>query len=454
VTAEELVVVDLLSGDVAARARAAGLGRLAFSSEGNQVTAVATDGQGVRGLRQWYVGGRALLELGRPAGLPASGFEPRSLSYTDAGLAVGQDNGTISLTAGGQTSVLAEDLRLPIHDLAFTGSRLAVAAEAQILLFDSPLFSLVPDAPLDPGSSPSGHLSFPGPIPGPVGVEFLDEGRLLVSSRGEGAGRIYVLDTFSGVSTPIDVGFASALKQLSVAPEGLIAVESSGLCRILDRSTFQSRFQYNAPGMNKLVFALSDVLLGGKTSITSFAAPLLQINRRTGETVPIEDPSLFIYDLLYSAETSAVYSLAVERRGDRLYTLLKTHTGYDFERARTLYEFRGEDLGASIVADPSGRVYSSLGFDTVRVWSGDRGLAFEASRGVPRRLYVHGAKLYSLNRDSSISVWDLGKRSWLMDITLLKDASWVALTPDGGAVTSEGAQRHLSRGPSGTFGLP
>jgi WD40 repeat protein len=445
-TAEELVVVDLLSGEIAARARASGLGRMVFSSEGNQITAVAADVQGGRTLRQWYFGGRALLELGRPVGFPASGFQPRSLIYTAAGLAVAQEDGTISLTAGTETSILARDLRLPIHDLAFSGSRLAIATDARILLFDSPLFSTVPAASLDSGAIPSSQRSFSNPIPGPVGVEFLDEGRLLVSSRGEGSGRLYLVDTFSGNASPIDVAFASALKQLTVDPEGVIAVESSGLCRILDPQSFQTLFQYNAPGMNKLVFAFSDVLLGGRTSLTSFAAPLLQINRRTGETVPIEDPSLFIYDLLYDEEGSAVYSLAVERHGNSLSTMLKTHTGYNFERARTLYEFRGEDLGASVVADPEGQVYTSLGFDTVRVWSGGRGLVFEASRGVPRRLHVHGPRLYSLNRDSSISVWDLQKRSWLMDITLLKDTSWVALTSDGGAVTSEGAQQYLSRG--------
>ena len=221
--------------------------------------------------------------------------------------------------------------------------------------------------------------------------------------------------------------------------------ESGGLCHILDRETLEPRFQHSAPGVNKLVFAFADVLLGGKTSVTDFAAPLLQINRRTGETVSIQDASLFIYDLLYSEADAAVYSLAVQRRDDRLYTILKVHTGYNFERSRSLYEFRGEDLGATVVADSSGRVYSSLGFDTVRVWSGGRAQAFQASGGLPRRLYVHGARLYSLNRDCSVSVWDLEKKIWLMDITLLEDGGWVAVPADGRAGGSEGTERLFSR---------
>jgi len=199
--------------------------------------------------------------------------------------------------------------------------------------------------------------------------------------------------------------------------------------------------------MNKLVFAFSDVLLGGKTAITSYAGPLLQINRKTGETVPIPEPSLFIYDLLYNAADSAVYSLSVERREERLHTALKTHTGYNFERPRLLHSFPGEDLGAAVAADADGAVYTSLGFDTVRVCIGGRVQAFQPSGGLPRRLYVHGPRLYSLNRDSSVSAWDPQRRTWLMDITLLRDGSWVALFPDGGAAGSEGVERHLSRGP-------
>lgn len=453
VSGDELVVVDLLSGEPSARARAVGLAALALSADGNQVTAIGADASyasdalretgasGTRALRRWYFNGKSLLELA-PLVVDAAA-DPRCLAAVDAGLVVGEADGKIRVISAGQASLLAEDLRLRIYDLAFSGSRAAAAVEGRVLLFEAPLFSPARDVPA--GAGLSAQRSFETGIAGPVGVEFLDERRLLISSRGEGAGRVSVLDTASGVRTPVSLPLSSPLTQLDLYPQGVIAVESSGLCHVLDPQTLEPRFQQSAPGVNKLVFAFADVLLGGKTSVTGFAAPLLQINRRTGETVPIQDPSLFIYDLLYSEADAAVYSLAVERRDDRLYTILKVHTGFNFERSRSLYEFRGEDLGATVVADSSGRVYSSLGFDTVRVWSGGRAQAFQASGGLPRRLYVHGARLYSLNRDCSVSVWDLERKSWLMDITLLTGGGWVAVAADGRTMGSEGTERLFSR---------
>jgi len=94
--------------------------------------------------------------------------------------------------------------------------------------------------------------------------------------------------------------FGSPIRQVAVSEGGIVVVEQSGRCWILDSDTFAPTFQYNAPGMNKLILAFGDNLIGAKTDLSAFSGPLLQINRRTGETVPIKDPSLFVYDLFYA----------------------------------------------------------------------------------------------------------------------------------------------------------
>jgi hypothetical protein len=109
--------------------------------------------------------------------------------------------------------------------------------------------------------------------------------------------------------------------------------------------------------------------------------------------------------------------------------VVKLHTGFTFERSRVLKVFNGEDLGASIVGDGAGNVFTSLGYEELTLFRDDRSGTLEASGQIPRKLYVHNRKLFSLNRDSSISVWDITSRELLANIHLLRDGTWRASRP-------------------------
>ena len=210
-------------------------------------------------------------------------------------------------------------------------------------------------------------------------------------------------------------------------------VEDGGRCRILDANTFAPIFQYNAPGMNKLILTFGDNLIGAKTNLSSFSGPLLQINRRTGETVPIKDPSLFVYDLFYSGSMRGgeLYTLAVEQDSNQVRTVVKVHSGFAFERSRILKVFESEDLGATLAGDDTGNVFTTLGYDSVTVFRNAQTGELQVSGQIPRDLYVNNGKLFSLNRDSSISVWDIPSRDFMLNIHLFQDGTWIAQLPNG-----------------------
>jgi len=429
-TGHELVLVDVLSGETVDSTRVAGIVDLSFSPVGNEISGVVETENGAV-VKKWYFGGKYLIEL-------TTAFETRfpklsCLVYSDRDLYLATSDGSISVLApGGNVSRVAENRRMEICDLAFYGSTLAIASVSGISIFDSEFFLRPYDNAQDANMEVR-QLRFPNPFGSSLGITYLDSQRLLLWTKGE-EGKLTLLNTWYGGIQDLPVVFESPIRQVSVSSQGIVAVEESGRCRILDPSTFATTFEYNAPGMNKLIFTFGDILIGGKTSLSSFAGPLLQINRRTEETVPIQDPSLFVYDILYSGtgRGGELYSLAVEQRGGQVRTVVKVHSGFAFERSRILQQFEGEDLGATLAGDDSGRVYTSLGYDSVRVFSGSRSGALEASGQIPRSLYVHGDKIFSLNRDSSISVWEIHSRRLLLNIHLFDDGSWTVLTPAGG----------------------
>jgi hypothetical protein len=128
--------------------------------------------------------------------------------------------------------------------------------------------------------------------------------------------------------------------------------------------------------------------------------------------------------------------------------VLAAHSGRQLENRRVLAAFAGEDLGAGLAEDADGRLYSSLGYGALKVWDGSSLSRLENPGAVARRLSVHAGRLYAVNSDSSLSLWE---KSWLPPwrLYLLLDGDWALLGPDGQVYSSPGARRLLVQGRDG-----
>jgi hypothetical protein len=165
--------------------------------------------------------------------------------------------------------------------------------------------------------------------------------------------------------------------------------------------------------------------------------PLLKIDTNTGETVPVRDRNLLIFELAYDEVTGSVYSIGFQERRGSLRSVLKQHQGRNYERVTPLISYPGEDDTATIAIDESSsRVYTSLGYGQVHMYAWNGFTTLERVEHIPRDLYVHKQLLYSLNNDSSISVWDTSDGSALFTIYLFDDYSWAVVTEEGRAHTS------------------
>ena len=451
---ERLVVVDLLSGDRIDERHAPGLTALAFSPQGSEITGILRTAEGVQ-LRQWYFGGRFLLELTPPWGVRPLA-DPLALHYGEGRLYVGGRDGTIAaLRADGSVQTLARNALFRYSDAAVLDRRVALAGAERIVLLES---SFLTDtvatnrdgSPASPWTLSVRSLANPLVSASPVlnswesvvgdqggrtgsgtGLEFLDPNTLLVWSRGEDPPRLGILDVSSGAFQGLPVQLGAPLKQVNRFGGGIVLVDESGECVILNPFNFEPRFRYRSPGTNKLVFAVGDTLVAGKTSLSTFGSPLLQINELTGETVTIPDTGLLVYDLAFEPRDGNLYSVSVTGRGGSSRTSLKMHSGFGFERSRVLHEYPGEDVAAGLAVDRSGRVYSSLGYERVVVWDGERLQSLDDARHVHRALYAAADKLVAANRDGSLTFWDTRTRRVLASLYVFEDSTWGAVLANG-----------------------
>ncbi len=436
---DNLVVVDLLSGETAAQARLPGIQAIEFSPQGGELACLAGGS-----LSRWSFTRRVLAPQGVSAAGPLKDLT--TLAYAGTRLYMGDETGGIvCLYPGARTGILARNQLLEISDIGLADGVLAAAGPLQVVGLFSDFLSAAQLA------EPRGEVRlkvWPNPYPSSGRVEFAEDGSLFVWNKGDQPGAFIQLDLDTGQAQRGSAGFDSPLMQLAVGPEGIIAIEKSGLCRILDRAGFEPVFQYWAPGMNRLIAAGPELLIGGRSAVSAYGSPLLRINRWTGETVSIPDSGSIVYDLLFDPQEGWLFSTGVERGEGQPQTVLKMHYGLGYAQDRVIYRYEGEDLNASMVLEQGAgtTLYFSVGDGTVTSWNGLRLNPLEPSTaGVPRRLYISGRLLFALNRDSSITVWDTRSRRVVLNFYLFEDLEWAGLFADGRVAVSPGGERHLVR---------
>jgi hypothetical protein len=131
-----------------------------------------------------------------------------------------------------------------------------------------------------------------------------------------------------------------------------------------------------------------------------------------------------------------LYSVGIDHAGA---TNLLRHDGPSLERETLLDSIPEEDLDASLAVDPGSHLlYASLGRDRIVCWDGKQLKPLDAEGCAPLRLAARDGLLYSLNKDSTVSVLkgETGER--LAEVSLFADGEWCALLRDGRYAASPG----------------
>ena len=441
-TGESLVVVDLLTGKVKSRAAVSEITDIGISGQGNEVACICREG-GESRLTKWYFNRRDLYSVSVPEIKAFTNL--KALTFADRYLFLADREGAISyLNRRNQYEVLAENQLMEISSLALAQNQLAVAGPGNIFLFSAEsLFAHLLSGRSLADKSFLRQKRIINPFSGESGVEISDEGRLFFWAKGNEQGGIISSDPDTGLQRTIYSDFSSALLYFEAAAQGIITVEKSGMAQILDGDSYRKLFQYWAPGMNKLIYSGNKTLLGAKSSVSELSSPLLMINQETGETVPIADTRLFVFELLYDRDAKRLFSLGIERDGDGYITQLKQHSGTDFKKMQLLYSYSGEDLSACMALDHS-TLYVALNDRPVSQWNGYRFIELERSSHKPVKLFTQDRVLLSLNSDSTLTLWDTRSRRIILNFYIFKDGEWAAFFRNGLIYTSSGGKKYLT----------
>ena len=437
----EIILIDLLSGS-----------RLdSIPAESLAASAIAQDSDKLI----WVTKGNRNISI-HEAEISGSGFgiaedtryrnftSPSALLAADNRVFTAYDTGAIySKTINSEEiNLFCENNLLEINDFAVNETALAITAPGKLLSISSNFFT---DRTADIISSDTASQIIDLDTSSRYGISSGDGDDFVVwESESKTGGSIRIFNSTDAVMNDL-AETGTPLISVKFDSDKLLTLDKNGECRIIDYSTGEEDFKYASYGLRAVDFIDGGNIVAGRNSSSTLNTPLLHINTRTGETVPIEDNNLLVFDLEYDELTRCLYTLGFEERSGIMRTVLKQHTGRSHDHSETILAFPGEDIGSSFTSDKnSSKIFTSLGYGGVKMlyWGGFTTL--EKTFSIPKILKLHGKILASLNEDSSFTIFNPSNGAKVMDLYIFSDLSWAALLEGDVYYTSPGAEGYIN----------
>ena len=443
----QVVVIDLLSGDVADRVPAGTIESLQPDPATGEILAISrTFGERLTVLRYEFDGS----ELSRRY---ATRREfPDGLSTVVAagrGFFAGTEDGLLLrwLPFGADPLTFAGSIVEPVTDLYVRDGRVNMLSAQRIISVASDFFS---DQRRQNDNASFIRQSMVR-IDAGAGARFLSDAwseepagdersRLMLWTPQNPSGRVQNYSLGSTRPRPVQVELPAGLVAVDLYQDELLTLSRAGQLALHDLVREQTRLNYRGRGLQTAIRTSRGVFVG-RAGQGLLDASVLRLDAVTSETIPLQAESDLVFFLNFDERRGRLYAIGIRRDDSGVTTLVEVFEGADFTRSRTILEVPGEYLDAVIIHDPvTGTAYTTLDDrGGILRWDGTR--VSELLRNpahIPERIFLQGDFLFSLNRDGTVSVVDRFRGEPILDLYVLADTdgAWLAVRPDGRYLSS------------------
>ncbi|MBI9101380.1 MAG: hypothetical protein JEY99_03115 [Spirochaetales bacterium] len=327
-----------------------------------------------------------------------------------------------------------------INDAAINDAGLLLTSSDNMLLVEPHVFS-------DFSSILSGTPllnTYELPFQGVPGVDVLDNNEFILWTSEAPTGTLAVFSPDNGITEFYD-NYPYSFTEINYQDGKVLTLDKNGECVILNLDTKEFDFKFTSFGLRTVCFTSEGNILGGRSQSSGVPTPLLHINTTTGETVDIEDNNRLTSHLSFDPVTGNIYSIGIEERRNRLRTVLRKHTGGDFNSSETILTALGENLDASMLIEEGGtRIFTALtsGGINMLYWGGFT--PFEDTGDSPKKMLILDSFLIGLNTDGSLTFWNKASGEELFTFYLFTDLSWAAIFPDQTFLASPEGEKYLN----------
>jgi len=450
---DSLFLIDRLSGNVSDALTQSNLINFSIDQKNGVVTTVTQSETGR--LRMAYsstsgahfspITANEYINSGNPS-LVSTTEEPDYFRMNDSLRAMITDNNRAFLSDNSGTiwevnkstlkpEVYKKSILSNIRDLGLSEKNLYLLTDDEIVILNSTFFEQS-EQDLNRLSDLNIRVE-KNPLPGESFMESYDQNKLLIwSSENKGYG--YVLfDPEKNQILNSNNSFKTALKQVHIRNNQVLALESSGEASISNLHTGIREFDFSALGMVSLNFIDNSTLLAGKSLMRTSVNPLIKVQSGTGEITPFNDNRFLVHNIISPDKGNNIFTVGLKQNSDgSIETQIKSHLKSDPSQVRTIYTIDGEWINSIITVDTSSYspiLYGSInGRDIFRI-RGSQKTEWKYGKNI-RDIYYHDSILYVLNSDGSLTLFSPLRGKKLLDYFLLDDYNWIALTDQNSSV--------------------
>lgn len=436
---EELLSIDLISGKVEDRVVLPGIQEVVIAPIGDMVITCSISGMGYKISAIPLVDG----QFGPPrefGNLTFSGVE--ALTALDGVVLIAHSSGEISsldLYSGVRATIDSPRL-LEIDDLAANDTKLLLSTEDQ-------LFSIPTDNLTELLHGDKRRLMLVrenSPTRGRLGVVPYGSTDFLLYTLQSTPGKMVIYSSTGEVLREFD-HFPNSFGAVDLYGNKVASLDSRGDIRLTDLTTGEDVINYPAVGVRSISLVdESTIVLAGGTMVNT-GTPLLKLNAFTGETVPIEDSRVFVFQVRYDPISQRLYSVGIGRQRELSRTIVKTHHGKLFARSSTLFTIPGEHLLSHLLVETRfDKLFTSHRSGGISMMYWDGVTPFERSPNLPGKLITpDGRTLLSLNSNGTLGGWSIESGEHLYTIYIFKDGNWIILFSDGRFQASKGGEVYI-----------
>jgi len=212
------------------------------------------------------------------------------------------------------------------------------------------------------------------------------------------------------------------IKTLKVSGQSLISVESNTSVNKYDIATGKKEVLYNGQSIQDAILCGNDLYVA-KSSASSPNVPLLHINARTKETVPLSVKGTFAYSLNFDESSNKIYGIVIESDKEDKTSVFEFDLGT--KASRTLIKTREEDIDAFMVLSGD-NLYTNVGKTNARSFNTrtKRDFLYRRAESMPLKVVNNNGMIMVLNRNGSLSMYNEELNIVKLTLYLDLDGQW------------------------------
>lgn len=441
---DTLILLDRQTGYVLDRLAIVGLIDASIDKETGAVDAIAITANGFV-LHRYEIQGNEFAPRGfagiNPSYLQLDVSPAKALQVDGTTYLISRDE-FITVESGDSFVALIENNLWQPDSFAFYGDSINIVGGSEILRFTSSFFSSDFGGDISELIDLALEVFFSRSSAEHTGIHIFSDGSFLIwdkyfSGNENGIRRFHPsmphLEFFCPITDMI-------LKCSLIDDKRIITVDKNGFIKIWNSKNGEMIAEYfSFDNLDAAYSIKGEFLLVGRSSRGIIGTPLELIDMESGETRPVPDKRLMVY--IVESEPGNIYTVGIRKSSlNKTETVLFRHDPKRVERSRNLLRVSGEVLGAIVLPHPNDNsVYTNLGGKVVQIL-GNRTIPYEHEGSIVF-LQVHGSKLYGLDRDGSLVVWESNGGMPILKVYFFKDGAWVASSEDDIWASSQALER-------------